>query len=90
MEIIASGQKTYKSYLTIGIGSIWPALNCHITDLYQGERYIQRFAAIDYEYRLIAVRRTENRWLIAAGLVLWCTSLGVCWVGRQQITSPRG
>lgn len=42
----------------------------HVTDQYEGEKYIQYLNNRNYEYSLVAQReinRTENRWLIALG-----------------------
>ncbi|KGJ93497.1 helix-turn-helix domain-containing protein [Thalassotalea sp. ND16A] len=45
-------------------------INYHVTDHYQGEKYIQSFENRNYEYSLVAQRdisRAENRWFIAFG-----------------------
>lgn len=45
-------------------------INYHVSDHYQGEKYLQAFDDVKYEYSLVAQRdisRAENRWLIAFG-----------------------
>ena len=80
--------QTYYTYKTTAIDVVDPSvlsLNYHMTDQYQGERYIEKFSSNTYEYVLIAERdilRKENRWLIAFGLLLIITSAGYLVISR--------
>lgn len=60
---------TYKVKSLVGTTS-QQLINYHVSDHYQGEKYLQVFDDVKYEYSLVAQRdisRAENRWLIALG-----------------------
>ncbi len=54
------------------------SLNYHLSDEYNGEKYVKEFSSVRYEYVLIAQRdilRKENRWLISLGLLFLICSI---------------
>ena len=64
--------QTYYTYRVKSLGSVelQNHINYHLSDHYQGEKYLQSFDDVNYEYSLVAQRdisRAENRWLIAFG-----------------------
>jgi len=64
---------TYKTQPLVQVHKAQLSLDYHLSDSYQGDKYIQVFSGIKYEYTLIAekeIDRLENRWLIIIGLVL--------------------
>ncbi len=74
--------QTYYTYKTSPIeqqNSSQGSLNYHLSDEYNGEKYIKEFSSVKYEYELIAQRdilRKENRWLISMGLLFLICSTG--------------
>ncbi|MEW6990383.1 helix-turn-helix domain-containing protein [Colwelliaceae bacterium 6441] len=61
---------TYKTQPLIATQEQPVNLNYHLTDQYQGDKYLKDFSGIKYEYTLIAEReinRIENKWFIVIG-----------------------
>jgi transcriptional regulator with XRE-family HTH domain len=70
---------TYKVTPLEEVTSVAENISYHLSDEYNGEKYVTTFDSTTYEYELIARRdisRKENRWLIALGLILIFISLG--------------
>lgn len=69
--------QTYYTYQAQRLGrSPSEVLNIdyHLTDTYQGDKYIEMFYGVNYEFSLVATRevtREENRWLMSLGLCLF-------------------
>ncbi len=81
--------QTYYTYKTSPLGKQEVSefnLNYHLSDKYNGERYVTTFSSTKYEYVLIAERdilRKENRWLILIGLIMSIFSIGYLFISRQ-------
>ena len=70
---------TYRVTPLEEVTSVTENISYHLSDEYNGEKYVTTFDSTTYEYELIAQRdisRKENRWLIALGLILVFISLG--------------
>ncbi|MBU2894933.1 helix-turn-helix transcriptional regulator [Colwellia sp. D2M02] len=64
---------TYKAQVVSASEKSLVTLNYHLTDNYQGDKYIEEFAGVKYEYTLLSTReikRAENRWLMSIGSLL--------------------
>ncbi len=76
--------QTYYTYKTQAITAGTESeltLNYHLTDTYQGDKYIEEFSSVKYEYSLVATRevsRKENRWLMSIGSLVFISSLSLC------------
>ncbi len=74
--------QTYYTYRATPVSdseSVDAGLSFHLTDQYNGERYVTTFDGVTYDYELIAERdvlRKENRWLMTSGLILALMSIG--------------
>jgi len=68
--------QTYYTYKVTPLGEVDTSetgLSYHLSDQYNGEKYVTTFSSIQYEYELIAERvilRKENRWLFIMGIII--------------------
>jgi transcriptional regulator with XRE-family HTH domain len=72
---------TYKAQAITQVSEPKLTLDYHLTDIYQGDKYISEFSNIKYEYSLVATRdvnRKENRWLMSIGSLVLFSSLSLC------------
>jgi transcriptional regulator with XRE-family HTH domain len=82
--------QTYYTYKTQVISAVGPSavtLNYHLTDYYQGDKYIESFSGVKYEYTLLSTRevsRVENRWLMSLGTLLLLSSLIIFLLMKQR------
>ncbi len=83
---------TYKAQPLVLTQGDQLSIDYHLVDEYKGEIYIENFYGSNYEFTLVAQReitRSENRWLIALGVLLLSFAVGRGIIIKLKIARPR-